>query len=819
MDYKSHYYKIFFTLFFLSGFTSLIYQVLWVRQFSLFFGSDVYSIPIVLGAFMTGLSIGSYLFSLIADRQKKSFFLYGILEILIAVSAFIIWNYFESLNTINQFFYKKFFLDFNFLYNLSRFFIVFIIILIPTILMGGTLPVLIRGFLIKNDQLGSKLSALYYINTIGAVFGVLVSGFFLIQFVGLKNTNFFTIGINIFIAIIAFFYGAKHKNEYLTNEEKDTSLMKTKEKKFLLLSIFITGLAGLGLEVIWTRVLVQSFSGTIYSFSIMLASFLFGIFYGSKKINENIDQNNQSISLLFKLQLWLASSVALLAPLTYVFPNFFGNLLWFLEKINPGEFAFSAIISQFIVSIIIIILPTVFLGASFPLAVKVYSENSKFVSSKTGEVYFFNTLGALLGSLIAGFIIIPNLGTQIGLIFISFLFLISSFFINKVITSKNLFFEDFKFHKFISIFCILFCLIIVLILPRKVVINYNMQKNSNPEILYHKEGIAHTIDIVRSEDKKIIFMVNGNIESDTSYIQKRHFILKSLLPLLLHDQDEIDKTAIVGMGLGITLESLLNNSITRQITLVEISEDVITAHKKKKLLSTNVFENEKLRIIIDDARNFFKNNMAKFDLITADPIHPRISGVGYIYTKEYYELLKNNLNSNGIVLQWMPMYRISEKSFQVALKTFFDTFSNSSLWYVRGHGLLVGKNDNKKFNFSNLKLKFKNSDVIDSFKTININTPHELAGHMLMDRKGIENYLLNSKNQLVNTDDNSYLEFKTPFEFLKNTDEILKSLIKFVNIDIDDSYYNFSNDDKIKFYDNLLIRKNLLFSELKEEIK
>ena len=711
-----------------------------------FFGSDVYATSITLGTFMGGLSIGSFLSGYVADNLKKPILIYGILEIFIAISAILFPIIIFGMNDSMVHVYQKYFFENGYIYQIFRLLISILTLLIPTILMGATLPLLIREFTEKKIELGERVGFLYSINTLGALTGTVLAGFILIQMIGIKQTTILMVILNIIIGLIAIYFSYSKKEEFIikkNNFSEDFSLEGRINLKYILYSTFFTGMAGLALEVVWTRILVKSFSGTTHSFSVMLACFLFGIFYGSKKISTKLSTNDGVVLILLKLQLWLAGTVALLAPITYIAPNIFGNLTWSLNSLTGGNFGLASVISQFFVGALLILLPTTLLGASFPVAVKVYINNFDFRAKGTGNVYAFNTLGAVIGSILGGFVLLPFFGTRFSLIFISVLFFISAMFLIKIVKTIDSKEQSSRFHKFLSSGIFIISLISIFILPQKTIINYNMQKNSSPEVLYHNDGMSHTIDIVRSEDKNIIMMVNGNIEADTTFVQKRHFVLKAHLPLLLRgDSNEV---AVVGLGLGITLKSLLKNPLSKKVELIELSPDMIKAHRMNPEISDNVLENSKLKIVIDDARNYMNMSKKKFDIITADPIHPRITGVGYLYTKEYYEILEERLKKNGIVLQWMPMYRISKDSFDVALRTFVEVYPNSTFWYVRGHGLLVGSKQEKKINFSDLVSRFNSEEIKNDLKSIGINSPHELLGHMIMDKDKISQYLMSKE--------------------------------------------------------------------------
>ena len=199
--------------------------------------------------------------------------------------------------------------------------------------MGATLPLLIRQFTKKKIELGERVGFFYSINTFGALTGTILAGFILIQIAGINYSNIIMVLINTTVGIIAiiFSFNILDKNENFSAkqyEKKDVfnvDKIHKSDSKYILFSTFFTGMSALALEVVWIRVLIKSFSGTTHSFSIMLACFLFGIFFGSKKISKKLSNNNYPILILFKLQLWLAATVALLAPLTYLAPNIFGN--------------------------------------------------------------------------------------------------------------------------------------------------------------------------------------------------------------------------------------------------------------------------------------------------------------------------------------------------------------------------------------------------------------------------------------------------------------------------------------------------------------
>src|SRR5262249_34669708 len=230
---------------------------------------------------------------------------------------------------------------------------------------------------------------------------------------------------------------------------------------------------------------------------------------------------------LIRLELALFVYVALLAVLTYLVPQLFGTLLWGLTAATGGGFGPASIVAQAIAAGLLIILPTIWLGATFPLAVQVYARDIKERATDTGTVYAANTLGALLGALASGFVLIPLFGARNSLLVIAGLFLIAAV-VAAPLSEAPRDPRDWPLRQ-ASVGAGVIIIVLAVLLPRQILVNFNMQPSSRPQVVYHGEGVAHTIDIIRTPANNTLMMVNGNIEADTTLVQRRHFILKAHL--------------------------------------------------------------------------------------------------------------------------------------------------------------------------------------------------------------------------------------------------------------------------------------------------
>ncbi len=766
------------TIFLLSGATSLVYQVAWMRLLSLFFGSDVYAAAITLSAFMGGLSLGSWLAGRFGDRVRRPLVLYGFLEFGIAAFAFVFPHLLAGFEDSYQSIYRSRFEAFPWMYNGFRLFVAALTMLLPTALMGATLPLMIRQFAGLAPELGKWVGFFYSVNTVGAFIGTLVAGFVLIPALGVSSTVLLAVLVNLTIGVgaIVMAFGLGVVDTSARERGLSRPIPIGGERRAVVLAMAISGMAALALEVVWMRILVQSFSATVYGFSIMLACFLFGIFYGSHKAAAIIDKHADPLRLLVTLELWLGGTVILLGIFTYLVPSLFGILVWGLTGVTGGAFGVSSIVAQFVVASLLIFGPTLMLGATFPVAVKIYTHDIDVRAQGTGNIYAANTAGAVLGALVGGFLLLPMIGARNSLIVIGAGFVLAAGILASSRRPQPV--RILSQPKLVSALVVaLVSTVAILLLPRQTVVNFNLQSSTSPDVLYHGEGVAHTVDLVRTVDGNTVMMINGNIEADTTMVQRRHFILKGHLPLLLHPNPA--DVAVVGLGLGITLAATERHPTVRNIRLVELSPQMVKAHSYITDVTGNVLRSPKINLRIDDGRNFMAMTEERFDMITADPVHPRITGVGYLYTREYYQDIRKRLRPGGVVTQWMPMYRISKESFDVAFRTFVSVFPNASFWYVRGHGLFVATMDDFAIDYENLAARFRRVEVRADLASIGIDSPEQLLGHLLMDANHIRGYLAQQDSDQLNTDDNAYLEYRTPFEFIERTESIVAELIPF----------------------------------------
>jgi spermidine synthase len=780
------------TVFFFSGFSSLVYEVIWMRRLALFFGSDIYSAAFTLSAFMGGLTLGSLLAARYTDRLKRTLGWYGLLEILIGLYALFFTGFLNLFATQYRHVYTAYFDSAPWLYHGFRILVATLTLLIPTTMMGATLPLIVKHFG-RSGEVGRYSGFFYSMNTFGALAGVLAAGFLLLPSLGMKATTVVACAINLIIGITALIL-SRAQSADVAGEPASTFRGETTPEMahpdydrstatIAMIAICLSGLAALALEVVWMRILVQVFCATVYAFAIMLSCFLFGIFYGSKWISRRVDRQASLLRLFGLLELGLGVSVASLATLTYFVPALFARMLFRWIGVSSGHFAFGYVAAQFIVSGCPIIAPTLLMGATFPVAVRICTPTLQAIGRGVASVYAANTVGAIAGALLGGMVLIPAVGTRKGLLVIATIFVSAGLLL--LLKQASAGWSGLKQPVAVALLLLFVVSTAVgLAMPQQTVTNlYNYIQWSHPQVIYHGEGVAHNVDIFRIGGITTM-TINGGGEADTSSGARRQFFLKAHLPLLLHPDPK--DVAVVGLGLGITLSATNRNPNVENIEVIELTREMVKAQSYLEDVSGGVLHSPKVHVRIDDGRNFMAMSDRSFDMITADPVHPRNTGVGYLYTTEYYESIKRRLRPQGVVCQWMPMYEMSKKSFDVAFRSFASVFPNASLWLSGTNALFIATVEPFQIDYQSLTARMLDPVVKADFDSIGVHSAPELLSLMVMGPKGISRYLASTPNQSLNTDDNAYLEYHVPFDLPEKWDGVVRALLPYASLDLRD---------------------------------
>ncbi len=764
-------------LFMLSGSAGLVYQVLWMRSLGLFLGSDLYGVPITLGTFMGGLALGSLIGGRIGDRTSMPLLWYGLAELGIGVFALM---FQPILSFLTPFFQTAAFgpETYPYTYQLIRTAVSGAVLLVPTTMMGATLPLVMRHFIHRRETLGGTAAYFYAVNTLGALVGTLVSGFALLPYLGMNRSTLCTAAVNLTIGALC--TGISFRSR-LTPPPPEAAVReldtipelgvhrRRQIAKAAWVAVFVCGTGSFALEVVWTRILVMSFSATVYAFSSMLACFLLGIVAGSFWVSRIVDEHPNPIRLFANLALGVSGSVLVLALLINAIPPLFAQILASTSQLLPNTQALAG--STLLVSLLLLVIPTTLIGATFPVALRVYTTNVRHIASSTGTLYFANTAGAIAGSLLAAFVAIPAVGERNSVIGIGLLFACAGLYLRFREDPKQPFADPLLRGAVVGLTVLA---AIGASLPYRVALNFNQHLEPGTEIVYHGDGVQNTIDVVRSPSGITSLVIGGNVEANNDYIQLRHFILKAHLPLMFVEKPR--NALVIGLGMGITLHSLSKHPGIEEIDVIELSPEIRAAQVALKEVNGDILSNPAIRVRIDDGRRYLSATDVHYDLITADPIHPKVSRVGYLYTQEYYQAIRERLNDGGIVCQWLPLYQISPTRVRSALKTFFAVFPNATIWYVRNHALLIARKDALQADFAAMQQRFADPAVAADLASIDIDSVEQLLSLMILGPEEIAKFVEAELGVPLNTDDYPYLEYFVPGDLYVGIDKNVEAL-------------------------------------------
>lgn len=795
-------YGVVLTCFFLSGISGLIYEVVWTRLLTYVFGGTTLAVSTVLTAFLGGLALGSYLGGKFIDRYKKPLLAYGVLELAIGIYGVLVPVIFSD-NFLAPIWQSvvQMFEGAQFISYLVRFLISVILLAIPTIFMGATLPVLSRYLTnVRQDTVTFNVASLYTINTVGAVFGAFCSGFIFLPVFGVNATVYIAAVLNLTLAGLVIFLAKGNKKVqadtvFSSTGEKDTNLEALIAKsqpyedkislnliKLSMLAFVVSGFVALVFEVTWTRTLTLVFGSSTYAFSTMLVTFLVGLAAGTAIMTKYQDKIQRPV-------FWIGLILSGIAITGFITACFFNELPWmFLSKAqklpeDPTTCWFLLTINRFVVSFLVMFLPTFLSGMIFPLVVRVYSARPDHIGESVGKLYSFNTLGAILGSFTAGFVFIPLFGifgsgiqstTKLAILFalcMGLYLIYKDLISNETISEKQLKISTSWVYIMLGVGVVANLLLMpswdksimttgVAIyhslsyktLTKEQFFNLFKYDNAREKIKFYREGLTTVVTITADENGNTTLLKNnGKVDAGVptdgdgpSQADMVTQVLLGQLPLLLHKEEPQD-ALVIGLGSGCTTGSVVRYPSIKNVKVCEIEKAVIDADKyfeppidKSPLDGNgsplNTQRNplaEKIKAIHTDGRNFLLTTKEKFDIIISQPADPWVSGASQLFTKEFWELGSRHLKKNGLFCEWIQLYSITPEYLGVLVNTFKEAFGYVYLFRpgLAGEVLLIGSNDPFDIDVKQIETRLKTNFTASSKSgnTIEVKTLDDLS--------------------------------------------------------------------------------------------
>jgi spermidine synthase len=813
--------------FFLSGAAALIYQVLWIKALGLIFGHTAYALATVLAVFMGGLAAGSEWLGQWSESRPQPLATYGWLELAVAGSGAVSLAGIEGVRVVYHLLSSD---HSSAMWLLTiRFFGACAVLFVPTFLMGGTLPMLVRALERRSAELGGRFARLYWVNTTGAVVGTLAAGFVFLPNLGMRATLGIAVMLNACAGMIALRLARKKSTEaQIRSAEKQSQNRKITTgppsagqqdsvaakpgrttarhglpQRFLLICFATVGATAMAYEIGWTRLLATQLGSSTYAFTIMLATFLTGIALGSALFE--VWSRHAATQMMFA---WTQAMTAMAALAALMFFNRLPDVLASILSTNDESFH-TVLLAQFAVSSLAMLPTAVVFGFNFPVVTLLTAKggrnadqsphqadvaNARGESALVGRAYAWNTMGAIVGAIAGGFWLLPRLG--------SFHLLVATTTVNAslaVLLSVVGIFSGGSAgaRTRVSAFAGFGCSLLFLVLVGAVALTHRFddpavttfntllywnggakavplpvrQKAHMMDVTYWADGLNATISVGQTDDI-LVLRTNGKTDASSSDLNTQ--LMLGHIGAVAHPAPR--RVLVIGFGGGMTLSALARYPEIERLDCVEIEPAVLGAAPYLRYLNRNVLKDRRVHIIYDDGRNFLFTTHNRYDLIVSEPSNPWIEGVASLFTREFYRAAQDRLAPGGIFVQWVQSYSLYPDDLRTVFATFLSQFHDPSLWHgVKSDLILVAPTPPPPVILDRMRTLWTNSALRDDFEQMGLERPEGLFGFYLLNDTALRNYATAGR---IDTDDRTSLEYSAPHSLLVRglDDENLREL-------------------------------------------
>jgi predicted membrane-bound spermidine synthase len=673
-------------IFAVSGFSGLIYESIWSHYLKLFLGHAAYAQSLVLIIFMGGMALGSWFASRYSARSKSPLLLYAGVELIVGLAALLFHDIFTSLIEV---FYAAILPSMGSPTSgaILKWLAASVLIMPQSILLGMTFPLMSAGIIRRfPDTPGGSIAMLYFTNSIGAAIGVLASGFWLIKLVGLPGTIFSAGLLNIVLAVIVWVLIRLDPSpetapiEVASGADKKSSL-----RQLFLVAAFVTGAASFIYEISWIRMLSLVLGATTHSFELMLSAFITGLAFGGLWIKRRIDRIGSPVRFSGYVQLIMGILALLTIP---------------LESTDAGFTSYSFASHAIALSVM---LPTTFMaGMTLPLFTYVLIRQGQGEGS-IGQIYAANTIGAIVGVLVAVHIGLPMLGLK-GLIVVGAMLDIGLGLIllsrDPVRRTRSI---DMTTGAFVGLGALVLTITLShldpLLLMSGVYRNGSTGHAEGDKIIFYQDGKTASVSLLASSNGLVVLSTNGkpdaSIQFDPSQPYSTDEITMAIagsLPLAY--MPDAKQVANIGMGSGLTTHVMLAHEGIEKIDTIEIESAMVAAATGYGDFVERAYTDPRSEIHIEDAKTFFSLHNNTYDIIIAEPSNPWVSGVASLFSTEFYHTIKRYLHEDGLFVQWIQLYEFSDQLAESILKALSENFSDYVIYTTDGSNiLLIAKNE------------------------------------------------------------------------------------------------------------------------------
>jgi len=754
--------------FFLSGATGLVYEVLWIRMLGLVFGHTVFAVTTVLTAFMAGLGLGSWGFGRLADRQARPLRLYGLLEIGIGLFCLAVPVLLPLVETLYRGLARTLGLSF-LAFSLAQFALVLALLLPPTTLMGATLPILSRLFVTDAQTLGRRVGFLYSLNTLGAVVGTALAGYVLLPALGMRATLTLAAAVNLVVgATIVLLDGLQASLPSETPATPPPAAEAAPEATAVLVAIGlgVAGAASMIYEVAWTRALSLVIGSSTYAFTAMLLAFLLGLALGSAIFSRLLGARAVGPATFGLLQLGAGAAALGILPVFGWLPDVVVRAL--AVSLAPGF----VVLVQVLVAVAAMLAPTLLIGAGFPCAVQAAARGTGRVGLDVGRLYAGNTLGAIAGTIAAGFVLMPWVGAHGSVKVAVVLNLVLGTVL--VLAARPAWTRGQPAVAGALAAVILVGLVAIppwnpsvmaagaAVYPRQ----YQRfagqggiaRALAESALLYYRDGLTATVSVHR-EGAVTSLRVNGKTDASTG-IDMHMQLMLAHLPLLAHPQAR--SVLVVGLGSGVTAGAAAVHAGVERVDVVEIEPAVVEAAGFFARENREALRDRRIHLVVGDARNVLLAADRRWDVIVSEPSNPWIGGMATLFTEEFYALARSRLAPGGVMVQWVDGYTLRPEDFKMVVKTFRSAFPATTVWNAHGVAdfILLGAAEARPFDLAAVQAAWEASPALrEDFQRLGFRSAAAFLADFLLAEPDAARLALGAE---LNTDDRLPLEFSTP---------------------------------------------------------
>jgi spermidine synthase len=760
-----------------SGATGLIYEVLWARMLGLVFGATTLAVSTVLAAFMGGLALGSALAGRLAPRLRKPVAAYGWMEIGIAIYALLVPVLFKAVDTLYALVWQELQPGF-FRFTLLRFALSCLLLLVPTTLMGATLPVLSAALLRTPEHDANSVTRLYACNLVGAILGTLLAGFILLPTFGIRTTIVIAATLNILVGLIAL--RTQHSIRLDTRSPVDESALievatHADHSPFWFWPAFVSGFVTISAQIAWTRVLTMIIGSSTYAFSIVVALFLIGLAAGAWFIGRK-DRSARLRPLLLTVELVSAASLLFSLFVLNRMPALLITLGFGLKIASWSGLLALQIFS----ATLLVFVPAMLMGMVMPL-VLVWASNQARAVNRVGRSYAVNTIGAIFGAFATGFVLIPITSIRFTLLLAATLCLFVAAFAYQPARAGL----DLLLKRCLAVFVVAPVLVIVLFIgapPMNLadlsigaydsLVRVLAQTREGAdasgqvagpnvhELLWYREGPTATVSVRRDGDT-VSMGINGRTNASDSIYDMPTQVMLGQLPLLIAPQPK--NALVIGFATGVTAGSILQSSI-ESVTCVELDPATIHGSQYFNHVNNRPLDDPRTKLIIDDARTYLRVTSNRYDIIVSEPSHPWVPGVANLFTEEFFQQGRARLSGQGIFVQWVQIYQMSTESLRSVLATYSRVFPHVLVFRVGGLNkgkdlLLVGSL--RPLSLDQLSPRIADPRIAAELARINLRSEGDVRAWFVCDESRLGPAVAGAR---INTDDNMHIETTVPRE-------------------------------------------------------